>query len=84
MIPGCPYCGEKSSVSMNDHPYPYHRFDKDGSPVQFIQKRMCECGNHYFYEERIGSEIGGQHKNNMYAQVYKQGWYVFKDLSLCL
>lgn len=80
----CPYCGSNDWKQLIGYPYPYHRYNKDDSPLQYISKRMCECGNHYYYEERLGSEIGGIRPNNMYAQVYKQGWYQYKDLSVCL
>jgi hypothetical protein len=73
----CPYCGSNNLDELiYEHPYPYRRYNKDGTVNQYIEKRKCDCGEHFFYEERIGSEIGG-HKNWSYIQVYKQGWYQF-------
>lgn len=91
----CPHCnsfmirdlGKDSSVfSITDHPYPYTKYDTSKqtksktSYIQKINKLICvRCGETFFEEIRLGTDMGGDSK--FYYQVYKQGQYKYKDFS---
>ena len=63
----CLYCNSSNVISINEHPYPYLKYNKDRKRILMIKKFVCKCGYPTFMEEN---------KNSI--QFYKQGLYEFK------
>jgi hypothetical protein len=82
----CPYCQSRQFSEMIVHPYPYKRgplkYPLRPTPdfVQLIRKFMCRCGNHFYFDVRLGSDMG-LGTDIYYTQVFRQGWYQFRDIS---
>lgn len=91
----CPHCNKtivrdlgrhSTAFGLNDYPYPYKKLDTSKKTkssrtyVQSIEKIICcLCGEIFFSEIRLGSDMGGD--NKYYHQIYKQGQYKFRDFS---
>ena len=81
MNPKCPYCDNDEHVPLVEHPYPYKRTTKDGVLLVLKNKYTCTCGYSFFDEIRRGVDMEIKFDNNLYYQIYKQGFYQYKNVS---